>query len=73
MSVTVDPVPIEIRAQIEASAVFDALRRGDLTAAARAQERLREMGWHLTREVPKQPRPRRRRRYPRIGTEEGGA
>ena len=54
---TMEPIPPEIQAGIEANALFDALRRGDLATAARAQLRLREMGWHLSRETPK---PRRR-------------
>jgi hypothetical protein len=50
---TVEPIPPEIQAGVEANALFDALRRGDYATAARAQERLREMGWHLSRETPK--------------------
>ena len=56
----VEPIPPEIQAGVEANALFDALRRGDYATAARAQERLREMGWHLSRETPK---PQRRRHY----------
>jgi hypothetical protein len=55
---TVEPIPPEIQAGVEANALFDALRRGDYATAARAQERLREMGWRLSREMPK---PQRRR------------
>ncbi len=55
---TVEPIPPEIQAGIEANALFDALRRGDYATAGRAQERQREMGWHLSRESPK---PHRRR------------
>jgi hypothetical protein len=47
----------EIRAAVEANCLFDALSRGDLDLAARAQARLRELGWYITREAP---RPRRR-------------
>jgi hypothetical protein len=45
----------EIKASIEAHALFDALSRGDLSEAARAQKRLRSMGWTVTRERPKPP------------------
>ena len=55
---TPQSIPDEIRASVEANAMFDALRRGDFAAAARAQERLSEMGWYVSRE-PK-PRPRRK-------------
>jgi hypothetical protein len=58
MSVT-ETIPPEIRAEVEARALFDAVRRGDFSAAAQAQERLKELGWHLTRELPKAPRSRR--------------
>jgi hypothetical protein len=52
----VEPIPPEIQAGVEANALFDALRRGDYATAARAQERLREMGWYLGREAPRRPR-----------------
>jgi hypothetical protein len=55
---TRESIPTEVRAGVEASALFDALRRGDFTAAAQAQERLRELGWHVSRE---EPRPHRRK------------
>jgi hypothetical protein len=54
-----DKIPVEVRASVEANALFDALRRGDFDAAARAQNRLRELGWHISREPSK---PHRRRR-----------
>jgi hypothetical protein len=55
-----DPIeiPPEIRAEVETRALFEAVRRGDYAQAARAQERLREMGWHINRE---QPKPRKRK------------
>jgi hypothetical protein len=53
---TDEPIPPEIRAGVEANALFDALRRGDFASAAQAEERLREMGWYLSREQPKTQR-----------------
>jgi hypothetical protein len=55
---TVEPIPPEIRAGVEANALFDAVRRGDFASAAQAQEKLRELGWYLSRE---QPRPQKRK------------
>jgi hypothetical protein len=52
----VEAIPHEIRAEVETNALFSALRRGDFAAAAHAQERLRQMGWHLTRETPQPQR-----------------
>jgi hypothetical protein len=49
MEATVD-IPPEMRASVECNALFDALRRGDYAAAASAQNRLRELGWTVTRE-----------------------
>jgi hypothetical protein len=54
----VEPIPPEIRAGVEANALFDAVRRGDFASAARAQENLKELGWYLSRE---QPKPQRRK------------
>jgi hypothetical protein len=51
-----DAIPPEIQAGAEANVLFDALRRGDFTAAAKAQERLNRLGWYLTREQPKSQR-----------------
>jgi hypothetical protein len=51
-------IPLEIRACVEATAFFEALRRGDYSAAAIAQKRLQEYGWHITRERPKPARER---------------
>jgi hypothetical protein len=51
-----DHIPLEIRAHAEASALFLALHRGELAQAAQAQERLRQLGWNLTKEQPKQDR-----------------
>ena len=45
-------IPPEIRATVEANAFFDAVRSGDYQEAAASQERLREMGWHLSRVAP---------------------
>jgi hypothetical protein len=42
-------IPVEARAAVECNALFDALRHGDYSAAARAQERLRELGWDVRR------------------------
>jgi hypothetical protein len=55
---TVESIPPEVRASVEANALFDALRRGDYAAAAKAQEPLRELGWTINRE---QPKPRKRK------------
>jgi hypothetical protein len=51
-----DDIPVEIRARVEANALFNALQVGDYAGAAQAQERLRSLGWHVSRE----PAPRRR-------------
>ncbi len=48
-----DRISPEIRARAEANALFLALHRGELARAAQAQERLRLLGWNLTREQPK--------------------
>jgi hypothetical protein len=55
-------IPAEVQAGVEANAMFDALRRGDYAAAGRAQERLKELGWYLGREIPTPRRPRREAR-----------
>jgi hypothetical protein len=55
---TID-VPIEVQARVEANAFFEALRAGDYAAAAEAQERLRAIGWHISRKAPRQTRRRR--------------
>jgi hypothetical protein len=47
---TMESIPPEARASVEANALFDAVRRGDYAAAAKAQERLRELGWIIARE-----------------------
>jgi hypothetical protein len=54
-------IPAEIRATVETNAFFDALRDGDYAAAARAQERLRALGWDISRH----PSPQTRRSRPR--------
>jgi hypothetical protein len=48
--VTAEVIPAEVRARVEANALFDALRTGDYTGAAQAQERLRLLGWYVSRE-----------------------
>jgi hypothetical protein len=45
-----DEIPVEIRARVEANALFDALRSGDYASAAQAQERLRALGWIVRRD-----------------------
>jgi dihydrodipicolinate synthase/N-acetylneuraminate lyase len=45
-----ETIPPEVRAGVEANALFDAVRRGDYAAAAKAQERLKELGWTVTRD-----------------------
>lgn len=50
MSTLAEPIPPEIHARVAANTLFDAVRRGDYATAAKAQERLRGLGWHLTRE-----------------------
>ena len=45
-----EEIPTEVRARIEATAFFDALRAGDYAGAAQAQERLHMLGWRLSRE-----------------------
>jgi hypothetical protein len=51
---TTASIPVEIRARVEATALFDALQTGDYASAARAQERLRSLGWYLSREPVRQ-------------------
>ena len=53
---TSEDIPVEIRARVEANALFDALRAGDYTSAAQSQERLRVLGWHILRAVAPQRR-----------------
>jgi hypothetical protein len=48
--VTSEDIPIEVRARVEANALFDALQAGDYSRAAKAQERLRTLGWYVSRE-----------------------
>jgi hypothetical protein len=47
---TADDIPVEIRARVEANVLFDAVRAGDFARAAQAQESLRRLGWHVSRE-----------------------
>ena len=51
-----EAIPPEIRAGVEANALFDAVRRGDFAAAATAQEKLRELGWNISRQQSKPPK-----------------
>jgi hypothetical protein len=51
-----ETIPTEVRASIEANALFDALQRGDYAAAAKAQETLRELGWNISRDLRKPPK-----------------
>jgi len=53
-------IPVEIRARVEANALFSAVQAGDYAEAAVAQERLRELGWHLSREPAPKGRGARR-------------
>jgi hypothetical protein len=54
-------IPPEFRADIVARQVFFAVRDGDWQEAERAQKRLAELGWYLTRTPPKPERTRRRK------------
>ena len=58
---TSEEIPVEVRARIEANALFEALRSGDYAGAAQAQERLRALGWHVSREPAPQGRAARQR------------
>lgn len=67
-----EDIPVEIRARVEAAALFDALRSGDYTVAAQAQESLRVLGWHLSREpVPQRRVTRQKPRREADGREVG--
>jgi hypothetical protein len=55
---TDENIPVEVRARVEAIALYDALQAGDYASAAHAQERLQSLGWHVSRE------PARTRRTP---------
>jgi hypothetical protein len=59
--VSLEAIPTEIRARIEATAFFDALRAGDYAGAAQAQERLHALGWRLSREPAATGRQARRK------------
>ena len=56
-----DDTPPEIKAQAACGIFFVALREGDYASAAKSQERLKELGWHLSRESPR-PKPSRRKK-----------
>ena len=59
----------ETLVRISLNTMLDALGRGDFAVAAREQERLRGMGWYISREAP---RPRRRHaRQQATGREDG--
>jgi hypothetical protein len=62
---TPEDIPVEIRARVEANALFDALRSGDYAGAALAQERLRALGWYVTREPVAHRRGDRRKPSPK--------
>jgi hypothetical protein len=64
-------IPVEARAAVECNALFDALRHGDYSAAARAQERLRELGWDVRRMADK-PARRNATRQPAAAGREAG-
>jgi hypothetical protein len=55
-------IPVEARAAVECNALFDALKAGDYPAAARAQERLRDLGWEVRRTSSEPPSRRKHRR-----------
>lgn len=61
MSTSAD-IPVEIRARVEANALFDAVREGDYAAAAAIQGRLRAMGWYVGRVPSERGRERPARR-----------
>ncbi len=63
---TSEAIPVELRARVEAVALFDALHAGDYAGAALAQERLRTLGWNVSREpAPAKHLPRRKPHTPR--------
>ena len=64
-----DDIPPEIKAQAACGIFFVALREGDYASAARSQERLKELGWHLSREAPRPKPASARRRQPRQPSE----
>ena len=61
-------IPNEIRASVEANALFDAVRHGDFAGAAQAQARLRDLGWYLSRN----PQPSGRRKSARPQSDRSG-
>ena len=61
---TSEDIPVEIRARVEANALFDALQAGDYAGAALAQERLNAMGWHVSRKPIAPRRVTRRKPHP---------
>jgi hypothetical protein len=46
----------ETLVRIALNTMLDALTRGDFAVAAREQERLRELGWYISREAPRSRR-----------------
>jgi hypothetical protein len=42
--------------------VILAAQEGDFARAARAQERLRDLGWYVSRKPPEKPKPPRRKK-----------
>jgi hypothetical protein len=65
--VTSEDIPVEVRARIEANVLFDALQAGDYAGAAHAQERLRSLGWCVSRDAGQKARAIRRRARPLEG------
>ena len=57
---SVEATPSEYAPGAVANIFFDALRHGDYSAAAKAQERLAQLGWYLTKEPPAPRRSRRK-------------
>jgi hypothetical protein len=54
-----EPIPPELRAEVECRRFFMALREGEYVWAAKAQEALQKLGWTLTRTKDEKPRRRR--------------
>jgi hypothetical protein len=59
----------ETLVRISLNTMLDALARGDFVEAAREQERLRDLGWYISREAP---RPRRRNARQQAPGRDGG-
>lgn len=59
----------ETLVRISLNTMLDALVRGDFAVAAREQERLRDLGWYISREAPRPSR--RNARQLALGREDG--